>query len=193
MWKPTVLAAVLALTLLAAHAAPLRAQPPAGQAPPATTPAVARYVPERGKPPAREVVAVVVASSRCEFSTRPRFMQAVDPLLRALQGQARARGSGFAAVGVAVDVQADSGFAYFRRLAEFDEVVAGRTWLNSGLLYYATPARVTTQMTPSLIVFEREIVDGARHTTVGPERHLVSVLGLDSVVAFANRGAPLPQ
>ena len=181
--------ALVAMVMSAVLAPALRAQAPTGDT--VRTASTARYTPERGKHRGRELVAVVIGSSGCPFSTSAPFIQAVDPMLRALQAQADVRGLSFAAIAVAVDAEPDSGFAYFRRVARFDEVIAGRTWFGSGLLFYATPAYVSKQMTPSLVVLERELVDAPRHTTAQPARVLVSLVGLDSVLAFARRGARL--
>ena len=151
-----------------------------------------RYRPSETVHEGEEVVAVVIGSSHCGFSTWPVYMAVIDPMLRSLQSQARARGLGFAAIGVAADEPADSGFAYLKRLADFDEIITGRTWFNTGLLHYVWPDSTIVPATPKLLLFARRFSDGVHSARMMTTRRLFVAEGTDSIMAFARRGAPLP-
>jgi hypothetical protein len=152
----------------------------------------ARYRPTETRHQGRDIVAIVIGSSQCGFSTWPKYMAVIDPLLRTLQEQARARGFGFTAVGMAVDDPADSGYAYLKRLAEFDEILTGRQWLNTGLVHFLWPDSTITPATPELLILARRFSNGVLGPRSVRTERLFFAQGVDSIMAFAKRGAPLP-
>jgi hypothetical protein len=136
-------------------------------------------------------VAVVIGSSQCGFSTWPVYMALVNPMLRSLQSQARAHGLQFAAIGVGVDEPADSGIAYLRRLAAFDEVVAGRGWYSTGLQHYVWPDTSVVPITPMLVLYTRQFTDGASGPRVNVRQPLRVLRGANDIAAFARSGATI--
>jgi hypothetical protein len=152
----------------------------------------ARYRPTETHHQGRDIVAIVIGSSQCGFSTWSKYMAVIDPMLRTLQDQARARGFGFTAVGVAVDDPADSGYAYLKRLTDFDEILTGRQWLNTGLIHFLWPDSTITPATPELIIVARRFDDGVLGPRGVRTERLFFAQGVDSIMAFTKRGAPLP-
>jgi hypothetical protein len=153
-----------------------------------------RYRPSQFQHEGREIVAVVVGSSECGWSNLEDYVALVDPMLRALQAQAEARGLGFTAIGVALDEPADSGIAYLKRLAAFDEVLAGRVWSNTGLTHFFPPGTAgQTPSTPMLLIQERQYSDGL-YSPRTQDVHSSHILrGAENIMAFARRGAPLNE
>ena len=147
----------------------------------------AHYHPTPSQHQGRDIVAIVIGSSQCGFSTWPKYMAVIDPMLRTLQDEARSRGFGFTAVGVAVDEPADSGYAYLKRLAEFDEILTGRQWLNTGLVHFLWPDSTITPATPELLIIARRYSNGVLGPRAVRTERLFFAQGVDSIMAFAKR------
>jgi hypothetical protein len=152
-----------------------------------------RYEPREYQHSGREYAAVVVGSSHCGFSTWEKYVEAIDPMLRSLRQQAHDRGMLFSAIGVAID-DMDRGLEYLARLAKFDEVISGATWLNTGAIQYLWGEGQPDPATPTLVILERTFsagVDGAPRQM--NTRVVKFMTGMDDIMAFAEGGARLPE
>ncbi len=150
-----------------------------------------QYSPREFSHSGHDFVAVIIGSSHCGFSTWPRFMAVVDPMLLDLRKQAHDRGALFTAIGIAVDEVGD-GLTWLSRVAKFDEVASGNTWLNAELFQFVAPGD-SAPTTPTLLLLERTFSDGVDSPRQMKQVRLKRISGADSIMAFAHAGAPLPN
>lgn len=105
----------------------------------------------------RERVAVLISFRNCIGARDARFKPALHAALRLLADQARRDRVGFSATGVSIDWEPDSGVAYLATLADFDQWVVGRNWLNDDVVQLVWQDSTATAAMPQLIVFERDV------------------------------------
>ncbi|MCY3599679.1 MAG: hypothetical protein OXN85_06885, partial [Gemmatimonadetes bacterium] len=84
-----------------------------------------------------------------------------------------------------------NGLEHLERFGPFDEVTAGRGWLNMGVLEYIYGDLPGVAATPQVIVVERTVKrDG--EWRIEDQRVLARRAGLDEIEEWAKEGAPLP-
>ncbi len=144
--------------------------------------------PEAGDRPARgilqdgtELVAVLVAASMCEFSNAPELPSVVAEAKTALLQRAAQDDRHFVYIGVGLDDSPEESFRFLRRFGPFDEVLAGRGWLNTGSIAFMIRGLTGPLATPQLIVFERDLAIGDRSILVTPDRLIGRYVGLDAI------------
>lgn len=154
------------------------------------------YVPERRAPPGRELAMVFIGSSTCAASNHNALPAAVERLKTLLRDRAVRSNRTFAAHGVARDWDVDAGLAHLHRFGQFDEVTAGRNWLNSGVVHYVWEDIPGEAATPQVIVVDRQLVDRrspqAADGVVRDERLVTRLVGWPEIVQWLERGAPMP-
>ncbi|MBW3630223.1 MAG: hypothetical protein KY464_13105 [Gemmatimonadetes bacterium] len=172
-----------------------------GRRPPASA---ATPEPQRGGPyrPAAvtregtELVLVYIGSSGCVPSNHEDLPGALEQLKVRLRDRADGGRRGFATVGIARDWVVDEGLAHLRKYGSFDEVMAGRNWMNAGVRRYVWEEIPGEASTPQVLVVERAVGDvaarGIQYGTQG-ERLVVRKVGTDEILAWAQQGAPLPE
>lgn len=153
------------------------------------------YVPAFRAPPGRELAMVFIGSSRCAASNRESLPPAVERLKLLLRDRAAQSGRSFTTLGVARDWDVEAGLAHLRRFGRFDEVSAGRNWLNGGVLHYVWDDLPGQAATPQVVVVERRLVDRrtseAADGVVQDERLVTRLVGWKEIERWARRGAPL--
>ena len=121
-----------------------------------------------------EAVAKIPALLRAQVSDRPEVITRV--------------------VGVSLDNNAEVGTDYLFRLAEFDEVVAGGSWLNTAtekLLWGSYPLKASI---PQVVLLQRTVTwAGGSAATLEEERVLETYDGADKIVAWVAQGAPVGE
>ena len=105
----------------------------------------------------RERFAVLISYRNCIGARDSRFKPALRAALRLLAQQARRDSVGFSATGVSIDWEPDSGVVYLSQLADFDQWVVGRNWLNDDVVQFVWQDSTAAPLMPQLIVFEREV------------------------------------
>ena len=152
----------------------------------------AAYKPSEENPRGRELVAVLVSYSKCVGNSYPGFVASVDSLNRALAAQAKRSGRQFVAVGVATDWDPDSGYAYLKSLARFDEFIVGRNWFNLGVAHYVWADSLGKPSVPQVILLERTITPGKKTVAVGADHVLARYQGAAAIAEWVKRGALIP-
>ena len=136
----------------------------------------------------RQRIAVLISSRNCIGGRDPRFVPAVRAALQLLSQEARRDSSAFAATGVALDWEPDSGVVYLRKLADFDQWIVGQNWGNDAAVRLVWGDSTGVPAIPQLIVLER--VTGERRRTdgfpgnlpyFGPERVLQRFLSANAI------------
>ena len=153
------------------------------------------YRPARVTREGTELALVYIGSAGCVPSNRRDLPAAVEQLKRQLRDRANDANRLFAAVGVARDWEAKAGWGHLRKFGSFDEVMAGRNWLNAGVRRYVWEDIPGEATTPQVLVLERTVGDpsaaGIQYGIHG-ERLVVRKVGADEIVRWARQGAPLP-
>ena len=86
------------------------------------------------------------------------MVEAVRAIRRGLRAQAVQQGETFASIGVALDWEVDKGTDYLERFGPFDEIMAGRSWVNSGALKFIWSEGLGGEASiPQIVVLERTI------------------------------------
>ena len=156
-----------------------------------------RYVPAASVATGAELALVFIGSSTCGPSNAEPLPGWIDGIKLQVREHARTRGAAFAAIGIARDRSAADGIAHLRRFGAFDEVIAGRGWLNTGMLRYVWEDLPGRAATPQVLVVERRIVDrsspAAAEAVVADERVLVRKVGLREIERWVAAGAPVPR
>lgn len=78
-----------------------------------------------------QLIAVVITASFCIGTKYEGFHDAIPKLQQILRDRAGEAGVQFATIGVSLDWSLADGLNHLSNLATFDEVSAGRNWLNS--------------------------------------------------------------
>ena len=156
------------------------------------------YVPahERGaSDPASgtELVMVYLGSSTCAPCRDARFKQTVERAKNLLAGRAEREGARFATMGVALDHNVDDGLAFLQDSGRWDEVAAGRNWLNAAALAHVwrpDGLEGRTVALPTVVVFERDVEVGDAVAASAP-RYLGEWVGAFAIPDWVEAGAPL--
>lgn len=156
----------------------------------------AGYQPAMRAPAGAELALVYITSSTCRASNRPGLPEGVERLKVLLREAARRNGRSFTTLGIAREWDTEAGIEHLRRFGRFDEVIAGRNWINTGLLRYLWEDLPGTAETPQLLVVDRRLVNRrtpeAADGLLRDERVVVRKVGSLEIERWLAQGAPLP-
>jgi hypothetical protein len=134
-----------------------------------------------------EVVAIFIGASTCPASMRPEMRNAIAHLRSELAVEANQAGVNFYITGAALDWNVDTGIAFLKRLGPFDEVTAGRNWLNMASVRYIIRDMQGAATTPQLLVVRRTTV--AQSTLrVSSEQLIARKVGAEAIESWAREG-----
>lgn len=136
-----------------------------------------------------EVALVYLGAASCAWSNVDGLPDAVRGIRDEWYAIARKAGSGFATVGVARDVVVDEGMKHLAKYGPFDEVVAGRGWLNVGFFKYVFGDMPGPAATPQVLIVERTVNRIAGQTWISDERVLRRFVGADEISRW-DQGEP---
>jgi hypothetical protein len=137
-------------------------------------------------------VAVLISDRHCIGNQARGFRESIDSMNTFLAARARAAGIGFVAVGISLDWEPDSGFAYLQSLSHFDEIVVGRNWFNVAVAHYIWADSTRVPAVPQVLLLERTTTMGKSGVTIGQERLLAAFTRADSIVGWVRAGTPIP-
>lgn len=139
-----------------------------------------------------ELVLIYVGSPQCAFSAAPEIPGLVRASQRALRLKSDARGWRFASVGVSPSTRPGEGVRHLRRIAEFDEISAGRSWEGLAARYLTASPYGGAAITPQLVVLLRRSTVGF-HSQAPDERMLFRLAGRESIERWLSAGAQVPD
>jgi len=131
-----------------------------------------------------ELVFVFLGSSTCPGTRLPGVDSAVKTLMANYRGQAAAENKRFVAIGVSLDWQFQPGLDLLNRFGNFDEVMIGRSWLNSGIVKYVWDELPGYAAIPQIVLLTRTVSydDGY---SVSNQQVLVRRTGADALKGWA--------
>lgn len=148
----------------------------------------AEYMPQGGLQSGEELLLVFVGASSCGAHRRQGFAEVVEAAKKALADRAQREGHSFAAVGVALDWAAEDGLTFLRAFGQFDELLVGRNWLNTGAIKYIWKELPGRAAIPQVLVVRRRIQVGRTGITVSHEELLLRRVGVHAILAWADVG-----
>ena len=139
-----------------------------------------------------ETMLVFIGSSTCGGSNYPGLENAIRRLRERLREEASARGETFSSMGIATDFPVQPGVEYLERLGPFDEIMAGRSWLNTGSLKYLYGADLGGRVViPQILIVRRVLVEGTGGIIeVSTEKTLFRKSGGEEIVRWVNLAYP---
>ena len=162
-----------------------------------------RYVSTFEQGEGTDLVMVYIMSQDCGPCHTPGMKAAVDRAKVLLQARAAAEGKRFSAVGVVKNYDWEEGIAFLSESGYFDEVIAGRSWFNTGVVEHCHTQDDCSPSMPMVRVFERDVTnedlpDGRFRRVFGPRRYLATVVGggdpeefPDGILGWVAAGAPV--
>ena len=154
-------------------------------------------MPENGS----EVVMVLLSTSGCMGNSYEGFDDAVREAKQVLRDRIEATGEAFFTVGVAKQWDIQEGLDYLLHgktesfgdldFGAWDEVSAGRSWLNEWVLNLVWRDEDGIASVPQVLLLRRSVVPEETGISVGSHEVLRRVNGSDSIVEWFNEGMPL--
>lgn len=158
------------------------------------------YEPAGVMPDSSEVVLVFISTSTCTGNEKERLGDAIRDAKLSLRERASAEGSTFFAIGAAAEWSVENGLAYLlegrssygtRDFGAWDEVLAGRNWLNSAAIEFILRDEKGRPIVPQAIVFRRRVGRGPDGLEVGEREVLVRAVGSQAILDWSDRGSPI--
>ena len=139
-----------------------------------------------------EYVVYFISASFCIANQLPGFRHAVAELAPAVRRQAERSFRRVSLAGVSIDLRPDTGAAYLQRLGEWDEIVAGRNWMNSAVTRYVWQNAYGPPTIPQVIVVRHLVTRSPRAIRVGEEEKVFAATGHEAIEQWVARGTPIP-
>ena len=153
------------------------------------------YEPRREWPSGREVVLVYFGKGNCGYSRTEELTAAVRHAKSILAARAQSGGFAFSARGVSLDWSVEQGVEHLKAVGPFDEISAGRNWINSAAVQYFWRDHVGEASVPQIVLLERIVARSEERAsfTVTPEHVLIRLCGMNEIVEWVRSGAPVPR
>jgi hypothetical protein len=131
--------------------------------------------------------AVFVGASTCAASRSSALPRDLKAALSLLRDSATAAGISFSTIGVALDWVPADGINWLKRIADFDEVIAGRNWANLGAIDYLWNDSLTVPAMPQLIVAIRTVATDSARVVASAPHTVLRLLGPGSLHDWVER------
>jgi hypothetical protein len=152
------------------------------------------YIPARTAPGGgTEVVLAYVTAPSCGWCNPawlPPLIEAAKTSTRAVADQAEYR---FATLGVSQSSSAELGIRHLRRFGQFDEVAAGRGWVNTSLQKYVYTEFPGVAATPQIVVLRRNVQQSESELTIAAEEVIGRYVGVHEIRRWVEAGTPLDR
>lgn len=114
-----------------------------------------------------------------------------------LQKKARKNDHSFVAIGVSKDWSIEKGLNHLSKFGNFDEVMTGMNWLNTGVLKYVWEDIPGAAATPQVLLIDRTVEvspkGGTKWYALRDEHLLKRVVGTRELRRWVDKGAPVPS
>jgi hypothetical protein len=150
-----------------------------------------QYQPNYTKQHITEYAFIYVGSSRCTYSNDEQIYEAIKQIKLELSNRTKRENFGFHTIGIASELNAESGIDHLSNFGNFNEKIVGAGWNNVGVnrfLYKYSQDFAT----PSILVTKRTYNDST-FRQIEKEELLYSVSGKIRIVNWLNNGINLPK
>ena len=130
------------------------------------------------------------------FSNEEGLPLRIDRIKVLLQAKAAAQDRSFVTIGIAEDWSVKNGLGHLSKFGDFDEIMAGRGWLNEGIMKYVWKGSYGEPATPQVIVIDRFITVASSENLrydMRDEELVVRKAGIDAIQRWLEMGTPLPR
>jgi len=138
-----------------------------------------------------EIQIVVMVSRECRACQVLGEQPIIDSLVQAVRGQAQAADLKTKLTGVAVDESWELGVDFLTSIGDFDEILAGRSWLNTGVVLFGHRDMPGVIGVPQVVVIRRNVSQVGERTVIDPDQLLARKVGLDELWEWQERGFPI--
>ncbi|MGD2153917.1 MAG: hypothetical protein PVG79_11675 [Gemmatimonadales bacterium] len=146
---------------------------------------------ERGT--TEQIRMIFIGSSTCGAHRDAGFRAAIATAKRALAERFTGAGRQFASAGVAIDWRIEDGIEFLAEFGEFDEIIVGGNWLNSGAIRYVWEDFPGSSVVPQVVVARRSVNVSGSTIAVGEEELLARLAGAEQIMEWVDLGVPLVQ
>lgn len=159
------------------------------------SPQVAKKLGLISQQPTRELIAVLITSSRCDANNIDGFRSAVSAIPELMSEQVASQPDALVRfIGIATDANAKAGAEYLLELADFDEMTAGGTWLNNATEKYLWSGSTRVEgYVPEIILLERTVTWSSNAVVIQNERVIGVVKGANAIIEWVKDGAPIER
>ncbi len=149
------------------------------------------YTPGYELPHGRQILAVYIGATTCGPCQEDSLKSAVRVMKVSLAKQAKAANASFSAVGVSLDWTVKDGISFLDNLGDFDEVMLGGNWANSGALRYIWADTTQAPMIPQVVVLERTVDPTSDRIRFTEDHVVLRVTNSSAIRSWVRRGAPI--
>lgn len=144
----------------------------------------------------RQLIALVIVSSSCGFCQEKQMKAGLRQIRTKLQSSQGSSYSKVSVVGIAIDDDIRDGIGFLRSLGPygevFDEISAGRGWLNEFITDFVWRDGIGKPATPQVILLAHT-VDASRYPDlidIGADSVIRVIVGRDSLLGWIRSGTP---
>ncbi len=148
-------------------------------------------VPTRAPVSGTELVAVFLINESCFAAGSTEFRNAIRIGLKAFEDSGEARGVQTSLMGVALAPNTVKARRFIANFGQFDEIVVGRGWLNSGAIRFFWRDFPGVAGVPQLIVFRRTVIVRDSIIDISPDSVLFRLSGAQAIINWSRAGSPI--
>ena len=108
----------------------------------------------------------------------------LNAALSLLRDSADGIGARFSSVGVALDWTPSAGIGWLKGIADFDEIIAGREWVNLGAIAYVWRDSSAVPALPQLVVLARTVRLENNRIVASQPQPILRLLGEQAIRAW---------
>lgn len=131
-----------------------------------------------------QFLVVVLGATWCVGANDKRLREAIGGVQ---SFRARTSRQNLALVGIAIDRNPKQGMAWLNRLGDFDELLTGSHWLNTGMIHFVWSGGLTRPALPQLMVMARKVNLSKGALGVSGERLIESAVGVRAIQDLVER------
>lgn len=144
---------------------------------------------ERGT--TEQIRMILIGSSACGAHRNEGLREAIETAKHSLAERFAGEAIHFASAGVALDWRIADGIDFLAAFGEFDEIIVGGNWLNSGAVRYIWRDFPGSSVVPQVVVVKRSVTVSSSTISVGEEELVARLAGAEQIMKWVDLGAPL--
>jgi hypothetical protein len=135
----------------------------------------------------RQTLIVLIGSAACRFSRDASTRRAFDAIVQAEVTKSPLGRRGVLTVGIAVDDEVADGLMTLREVSDFDELIVGGGFLNTGATRYLTRDFAGRIAVPQILILSRSLHREGAAILPGPDSLHRRLVGIDELTSWAGR------
>lgn len=140
-----------------------------------------------------EIAFIFIGGSSCPATSRIQFISTVRSAKRSVAAHADNLELSYVAIGVSVNRFTREGTDYLEQFGSFDEIAAGRSWLNTTVDRYVHDISGETAVPQVLLLHRRVKGREAPFPSIEDKALLLRKVGVREIKQWAATGYPVPE